>query len=146
MARHAARITFDRTEFLVTACAVETRRLKTHRVDIGLRGPKTSRLVFNRPYQLCPVVLAAKLLLDPEELDEQHRRPDFADDAADDRTLVAQRDGEAAIFLLPHLFGVIADQPAEHRALGRSNRALDGNRRHRISSSPRSPTTPRARH
>src|SRR5512134_3271240 len=130
MSRDAAGIAFDRTEFLVTASAVEPRRLKTHRVEIGPRGPKLSCLVFNRPYQFRPVVLPAKLLLHPEQLDEQHRGPDFADNPADDLVALAQRDGEALVLLLPHLFGVVTDQSAEHRLLGFSNGALDGNFRH----------------
>src|ERR1700730_6773728 len=145
MTRYAARITLDRTEFLITACPVEARRLKAHRVQIGPRGPKTLRFIFNRPDQLCSIVLAAKLPLHPEQLYEQHGGPDLSDNPTDDLVALAQRDGEALVFLLPHLLGVVADQSAEHRPLGLSNRALDGNRRHRISSAPRSPKIPRAR-
>src|SRR3982751_4312951 len=130
MSRDAAGIAFDRTESLVAAGAVKARRLKTHRVQIGPRGPKLSCLVFNRLDQPRPVVLAAEFLLDPEELDKQHRGPDFADNPADDPVALAQRDCEALVFLLPHLFGVVTDQPAEHRLLGFSNGALDGNFRH----------------
>src|SRR5215218_5669195 len=121
MARYALRITFDRTEFLVAAVAVEARRLKTHRIEIGPGSPKTLRFVLNRLDQLRSVILAAKLLLHPEQLNEQHRGPDFADNPADDPVAVAQRDGEALVFLLAHLLGVVTDQSAEHRLLGLSN-------------------------
>src|SRR5258707_15293055 len=130
MARHAFRITFDRTEFLIPASAVETRRLKTHRIEIGPRGPKPLRFVFNRLDQPCPIVLAAKALLHPEQLYEQHRGPDFAYNPADDLVAFAQRDREALVFLLAHLLVVVADKSAEHRLLGLSNGALDGDGRH----------------
>src|SRR5216683_7818476 len=132
MARNAARIAFDRTEFLITGCAVEAGRLKTHRVQIGPRGPKAPGFVFNRLYQLCSVVLATKLLLHPEQLYEQHRGPDLPDNSADDLVAVSQRDGEALVFLLAHLLGVVAEEPAEHRLLGLSDGALDRNGRHRL--------------
>src|SRR5438552_5859860 len=131
MARHAARITLDRTELLVAARTITARRLKAHRVQIGPRGPKTSRFILDRLDQLGTKILAAILLFHPEELDEQHRGPDFAYNPADDLAAFAQRDGKTLVFLFPHLFGVVTDQPAEHRLLGLTNGALDGNGRHR---------------
>src|SRR3954463_5658634 len=87
--RDPFRITLDRTEFVIAAGAVEARRLKTHRIQIGSRGPKLSCLVFNRLDQPRPVVLAAEFLLHPEELDKQHRGPDLADNPANDLVALA---------------------------------------------------------
>src|ERR1700732_2658803 len=144
--RPAAGIAVERTELFIAACAVESGSLDTHGVEIGPHGAKPPRLRLDPFHQCRAVPLAAKPLLDPEQLDEQDRHPYLADNAADDRPLVTQRDGEAAILLLAQLLVVVTDQPAENRALGLSNRALSGDRRHRISSSPRSPTIPRAPH
>src|SRR5258708_18337941 len=105
MPRDAFRITVDRTEFLVAAGAIEARRLKTHRVDIGPPGPEPSRFVLNCLDQLRTEVLPAKFLLHPEQLDEQHRGPDLAHNPADDLVAFAQRDGEALVLLLLHLLG-----------------------------------------
>src|SRR4051812_975215 len=107
MARHAVRITFHRTEFLVAATTIKARRLEAHRIQIGTRGPETSRFILDRLDQLGAKILAAIFLLDPEELDEQHLGPDFADNPADDLAALAQRDGKTFVFLLPHLFGVV---------------------------------------
>src|SRR5712692_7959920 len=109
MARHAARITLDRTELFVAARTIKARRLKAHRVEIGPRGPETSRFILDCRDQLGAKILAAILLLHPEELDEQHRGPDFAYNPADDLAALAQRDGKALVFLLPHLLGVVTD-------------------------------------
>src|SRR5207302_6827208 len=126
----AAGIAIDRTERFIPARAVEARSLDAHRVEVGSHCAKAPGLLLNPFDQRRSVALAAKPLLDPEELDEQHSHPDLADNSADYRLMVTQRDGEAAIFLLPHLFGVVANEIAKDRALGLSNRALDGNRRH----------------
>src|ERR1700759_2693606 len=125
-----ARITLDRTELLVAAGAVEARRLKAHRVYVGLSRAEAPRLIFDRLDQPRPVVLAPQLLLDPEELDEQHRGPDLSDDAADDLVPLTQGNGEALVLLLPHLLGIVTDQSVEHRLLGLSDGALDGDFRH----------------
>src|SRR5205823_11931307 len=110
--------------------AVEARSLDAHGVEVGSHCAEAPGLLLDPFDQRRPVALAAKPLLDPEELDEQLGHPDLADNSADDRLMVTQRDGEAAIFLLPHLFGVVANEAAKDRALGLSNRVLDGNRRH----------------
>src|ERR1700738_387787 len=107
MARDATLIAVDRTEFLIPAGAVETRRLITHCIQKRTFGSDLSRAVLNRLDHPPPVVLAAKLLLHPEQLYEQHRAPDFTDDPADDRVTFTQRDGEALVLLLPHLFAVV---------------------------------------
>src|SRR4051812_12780184 len=127
MARHAARITLDRAVLLITAVAVEARRLKTHGVDIGPRRPELPCLVLDRLDQLRAEVLAAIFLIHPEQLDEQHRGPDFADDPADYLAAFVQRHGKTLVLLLPHLLGVVADEAVEHRLLGLANGALDGN-------------------
>src|SRR3954469_11596528 len=103
MPRYACRITLDRAEFLITAATIEARRLKAHRVQIGPGRSKTPGFVLDRRDQPCPKIPAAKLLLDPEKLDEQHCGPDFPYNSADDLAAFAQRDGEALVFLLPHL-------------------------------------------
>src|SRR5439155_17141675 len=108
----------------------EARSLDAHGVEIGSHCAKAPGLLLDPFDQRRPVALAAKPLLDPEELDEQHGHPDLADNSADYRLIVTQRDGEAAIFLLAHFFGVVANETAKDRPLGLSNRALDGNRRH----------------
>src|SRR5262252_6929806 len=117
MARDAAGITLDRTELSVAAGPIEARRLEAHGVDIGPCRPETPRFVLDRLDQLRTVVPSAQLLLDPEQLDEQDGRPDFPHDAADDLVTPSQGDGEALVLLLPHLLGVVADQPVEHRLL-----------------------------
>src|ERR1700755_3306494 len=107
------RITLDRTEFPVAAGAIEARRLEAHRVDVGVRRSIAPRLVLDRLDQFRPVVLAPQLLLDPEQLDEQNRGPDFSDDAADHLVSFTQGDGEALVLLLAHLLGVVTDQSVE---------------------------------
>src|SRR3954467_5896760 len=133
MTRHAARITFDRAEFLIAAIAVETRRLKAHRVDIGTCRPELPCFILDRLDQRRPVVLAAIFLIDPEQLDEQYRGPDFADDPPDDLAAFTQRHGKPLVLLLPHLLGVVTDEALEHRLLGLADGTLDGNFRHRPS-------------
>src|SRR5262249_56680277 len=102
MARHALRIALDRAEFLVAAIAVEARRLKAHRIHIRPLRPELPCFILERLDQLRAKVLAAILLLDPEQLDEQHRGPDLANNSADDLAALAQRHREALVFLLPH--------------------------------------------
>src|SRR5215468_5097039 len=126
MARHAAWIAVNGAEFFVAASAVEARRLKTHRVEIRPGRPDLSRLILDRRDQLCAVVLAAEFLLDPEELDEQNLRPDLTDDAADDLAALFQGNREALVLLLSHPLIVVANEPGEHRFLGRPNAALGG--------------------
>src|ERR1700730_12978595 len=109
MTGNFARITLDRTVFPVAAGAIEARRLEAHRVDVGVRRAEAPRLVLDRLDQLRPVVLAAQLLLDPEQLDEQNGGPDLSDDAADDLVSLTQRDGKALVLLLSHLLGVVTD-------------------------------------
>src|SRR5437762_10484668 len=99
MARHAFRVALDRAEFLVAAIAVEARRLKAHRIHIRPRRSELPRFVLKCLDQVGAVVLATKLLLDPEQLNEQHRGPDLADNAAFDLAALAQRDGKALVFL-----------------------------------------------
>src|SRR5262249_47845779 len=115
MTRHTLRIASDRTELFVAAIAVEARRLKAHRIHIRPCRPELPCLVLDRLDQSCPVVLAAKFLLDPEQLDEQYRGPDFAYDAADDFAALTQRHGKTLVLLLPHLLVVVTDEAAEHR-------------------------------
>src|ERR1700760_3952911 len=110
MTGNFARVTFDRTVFPVAAGAIEARRLETHRVDVGVRRPEAPRLVLDRLDQPRPVVLAPQFLLDPEQLDEQNRCPDFSDDASDGFATLAQGDGKALVLLLAHLLGVVSDQ------------------------------------
>src|SRR6516162_3676631 len=117
MTRDAAGITLDRTELLIAARAIEARCLNAHGVDIGARRAKASCFVFDHLDQLRPVASSPQPLLQPEELYEQDRGPDFADDAADDLVVLSQRDSEAFVFLLPHLLGVVANQAVEHRLL-----------------------------
>src|ERR1700759_4940121 len=130
MTGDVARITLDRTVFLVAAGAIEARRLEAHRVDVGVRRPEAPRLVLDRLDQLRPVILAPQLLLNPEQLDEQDSGPEFSDDTPDDLVSLTQGDGKALVLLLPHLLGVVTDQSVEHRLLGLSNGALDGDFRH----------------
>src|SRR5215472_4472182 len=130
MTRDATRIAFDGTELLVAAGAVEARRLDAHRVDIGARRPKAPRFVLDRLDQLRPVALSTQPLLQPEELYEQDRGPDFAHDAADDLVTLTQGHGKALVLLLPHLLGVVADQAVEHRLLCLPDGALDSKCRH----------------
>src|SRR5206468_1254628 len=125
---HAAGIAIDRTERLIPARSVEARSLDAHGVEIGPHCAKAPGLRLDPFDQRRPVALAAKPLLDPEELDEQHGHPDLADNSADYRPIVTQRDVQAAIFLLDYLFGVVATETAKDRPLVLSNRALDGNR------------------
>src|SRR5690349_11001630 len=132
MTGDAAGIIPDRTEFLVTASAIEARRLEAHRVDVRPRRSEAPRLVLDRLDQLRPVVLAAQTLLYPEQLYEQNRGPDLSDDAAGNPVPLTQGNSDALVFLLPHLLIVVADQTAEHRLLGLSDGAFDGNRRHRL--------------
>src|ERR1700759_2912144 len=113
-----AGITLDRTELPVAAGTIKARRLEAHGVHIRMRRPKAPRLALDRLDQLRSVILAAQCLLDPEELDEQNRGPDFSDDAPDDPVSLTQGDGEALVLLLPHLLGVVGDQSVEHRLLG----------------------------
>src|SRR6516225_1641392 len=108
MTRDATGIALDGTKLLVTAGAVEARRLDAHRVDIGARRPKAPRFVLDRLDQLRPVASSPQPLLQPEELYEQDRGPDFADDAADDLVVLSQRDSEAFVFLPPHLVDDVA--------------------------------------
>src|SRR5437879_143271 len=135
--RHAAGIAVNCTERFIPACPVEARSLRAHRVEIGSYRPKPPGLLFDLFDQCRPVPLSTKPLLDPEELDEQHGHPDLTNNSADDCPIVTQRDGEAAIFLLPHLFAVIANQSDKDRTLGLSNRTLERNGRHRFRSLPR---------
>src|SRR5512138_680917 len=130
MARHAVRIAFDGAKLLIAAIAVEARRLKAHRIHIRTRRSEFPRLVLDRLDQSRAEILAAIFLLDPEQLDEQHRGPDLANDPADDLAALAEGDREALVFLLPHLLGVVTDEAAEHRLLGLANGALDGELRH----------------
>src|SRR5580693_1651368 len=132
MARHAARIAVNRTERLVSTLPVEAGRLNTHRIDVGAHRTEAASLVLDLFDQPRSSAFAAESLVDPEQLDEQHRHPDFADDPADDLFLFTERNGEAAVVLLPHLLFVVADEAAENRALGLADRTLDGNRRHRF--------------
>src|SRR5579871_4154904 len=99
MTGDVARIALDRTELSVAAGAIEARRLEAHRVDVGVRRTEATRLVLDRLDQRRPVVLAAQFPLDPEQLDEQHRGPDFSDDASDDLVSLTQGDGEALVLL-----------------------------------------------
>src|SRR5262245_30383917 len=115
MARHALRIAFTKAELLVAAIAVEARRLEAHRIHIRPRRSEFPRFVLERLDQRGAKILAAIFLLDPEQLDEQHGGPDLADNAAYDLAALAQRDGEALVFLLPHLLGVVR---SEERRVG----------------------------
>src|SRR5882724_8465732 len=99
MARHACGITLDRPEFFVAAIAVEARRLKAHRIHIRTRRSELPRFVLECLDQVRATILAAIFLLDPEQLDEQHRGPDLANDSADDLAALAQRDGKALVLL-----------------------------------------------
>src|SRR5579872_6692634 len=130
MAGNAARITLDRTELPVSAGAVEAWGLEAHCIHIGVGRTKTPCFILDRLDQLRPETLAAKPLLEPEELDEQHRRPYFTDDTAYDRIIVPQRDRKPLVLLLAHLLGVVSDQTVEHRLLCLADGALDGNLRH----------------
>src|SRR5690242_6771055 len=98
MAGDAGGIAVDGAELLVAATAVEARCLETHRVEIGTGRPELPRLVLDRRDQLRAVILAAKFLLDPEELDEQNRGPDLTDDSADDLAALFQGNREALVF------------------------------------------------
>src|ERR1700727_955536 len=137
MARHAGRIAANRTERLVSALPVETRRLNTHRIDVGAHRTEAASLVLDLFDHPRSSAFATESLVDPEQLDEQHRHPDFADDPADDLFLFKKRDGEAPVLLLPHLLSVLAEEAADNRAFGLADRTLDGNRRHGFSSAPR---------
>src|SRR5580698_7679958 len=137
MARHAARIAANRTKRLVAALPVETRRLNTHRIDVGAQRTEAASLVLNLFDQLGSTAFATESLIDPEQLNEQHRHPDFADNSANDLFLFTERDGETTIVLLPHLLFVVADEAADNRALGLADRTLDGNCRHGFSSALR---------
>src|SRR4029077_2582893 len=125
-----APINTDRSEIPVAAGTGKDPRPKNHRVNIGSRGPQTTRLILDCPDQLRSIVLAAQRLLDPEQLDEQHAGPNFPDNPADDLAALAQRNRETLVLLFSHFFVVVTDKPAEHRLLGVSDGALDGNRRH----------------
>src|SRR5947208_14931989 len=107
MARHAFRVAFDRAEFFVAAIAVEARPLKAHRIHIRPRRSELPRFVLECLDQVRAKILAAIFLLDPEQLDEQYRDPDLADNAAYDLAALAQRHRKALVFLLPHLFGIV---------------------------------------
>src|SRR5579872_1275303 len=125
MTRDAIRITFDRTEFPVPAGTIKARGLEAHRIDIGVGRAEIPRLALDRLDQLRSKTLAAKPLLQPEKLDEQHRGPDFADNASGDRISVTKRDGKPLVFLPAHFLGVVTDQTVEHRLLRLADRALD---------------------
>src|SRR5581483_2557235 len=126
MTRRAARVTLDRSEFPVSAGAIEAWGLEAHRVDVCMGRAETPRFVLDRLDQLRPEALAAKPLLEPKQLDKQHRRPDFTDDSAHDGIFVPQRDGKPLVFLLANLLGVVADQAVEHRLFRLADSALDG--------------------
>src|SRR5438445_7791269 len=93
---------------------------------MGLDRALPSCLVLDRRDQLRPETLAALLLVDPEVLDEQNRRPEMPDDAADNLAAVFQRDRDTLELLLPELLVVIGAEPGEHSLLGGPNGALDG--------------------
>src|SRR5579871_1184421 len=102
MTCHAARITLNRTELFISARAIEAGRLEAHRIHIRLGGPEAPCFVLDRLDQFRSKTLAAKPLLQPEKLDEQHSGPDLADDTANDRILFAQRNGKPLVFLPAH--------------------------------------------
>src|SRR5258708_5760222 len=95
--RHAAGIAVNCTERFIATGAVESWSLNAHGVEIGSHRPKPPRLGLDLFDQCGAVALAAKPLLDPEQLDEQYAHPDLTDNAPDDRFLVTQRDAEHAI-------------------------------------------------
>src|ERR1700761_2394812 len=132
MARDAAGISLDRTEFLVPGFAIEPRSLEAHRVDIGASRAEAPRFILDFLDELRAKTLAAKAAVQPEKLDEQNRDPDFPDNAADDVVLLTQRDRKPLVFLLAHLLVIVADQSVKHRLLCLSDGTLDGDRRHAL--------------
>src|SRR6516225_4841853 len=99
MTRDATGLAVDRAELLISARAIEARRLDAQCIHIRSDGPKAYRFVFNGLDQRLAMTLAAEFLLQPEQLDEQHGGPNFSDDAAYDFIIGKQRDSEALVFL-----------------------------------------------